>query len=1160
MDKQFTNYFTLNDKPIELTLNTDLYQANYHAFRAHIPSLLPLLKPQKSQQLGMLQYPGTEDYDCLQYASAQLTYTPNAAAIEQQKVSDYLANSLYYPWQRHAHSSTNNGILANDHQTENDDICEPPLIILGLGLGFHLEALIKSGKYRSIAIYEAEPEFLVLSLYVIDWANLLQYCAEHAISLFLQVGHDGSEIFANLNELQDTLGFTQISIYKHFNTHVFDAILLAMKEQGAPGTELLALNHRLNQFTHPVPPLWQDTNVSEWQTIQSGDCDLFQQNMQALATHFPDLHAEFTEYKAQFWQPIVNASGVVNAGNLTTETLLYGRDIDACADKNLAAYLHQPTKDTLSIGYSQFKHEHYIQHRFTKKVQDLLATTIPNKSATMPEQISCLLLFGCGLGHILPKLIQQRDIDHLFLCESQLDFFYCSLYTVDWGKILQACIDKDVRLYLNIGQDGEQLLDDITLQSQKVGMHTLATTYVYKPYHDLALGHLFKELREHIKAQLVISENLDHVMYGLAHTEYSITQQVQYLVKPQQKKLHNVVRDYPVFVVGNGPSLDDAIVHIKENQAHALIISCGTALKALIQNGIIPDYHAEIEQNRACYDWIAQSTTHEQRQHITLLSCNGIHPDVVGLFAQTKLVAKAGETSTALFFGHAKKSPYAFVEHAFPTVSNFAVNFVLAAGFKNLFLFGVDLGFKDKAQHHSKYSAYYQNTKDISTFTQQDYGDHRLPGNFCAAVQTKYEFKIARRHMQTCISHFTAEVFNLSDGAMIEGTYPLLYEDLLVLPNDKGPIKAEFETTCFSSERLQALHANYLFLKTNQEVTAEINALRINDRQLPSHKDVVALCSELREVLFTSLNNRETITFYLFNSVVHTFCAILMGNIQVCREPEKLAVISRYWDECLDEILHHLTEGLDYDYSSADIYARSDAVLSQLAHSRRVTLINHDACVSMTGLTQDCQALRDTCTELTIVANGDSASLDWNSVQVHLALSQTFDNATQHLQWLSALASSQPTARIFVLTHEQDINLNEVPENICLVVIPHYDANNSKSEYTLAYTLHYLPYVIYNEPKMASVMFKYYPCEDDQMTLEDEILTHSSLPKYHTRLYVSVLRQPLNIDARIATNGCRLTPVFMESEPALLHLGREINAPLSSKYQDVRPIEAMACG
>ena len=1170
MDKQFTNYFTLNDKPIELTLDQLRYHNNYHAFSAHIPSLLPFLKPQKTTQLGMLQYPGTQDYDCLQYASAQLTYMPGAAKKEQQKVSDYLANYAanydVYPWQPGPlKDSTLTGSVGS--AVNDSEISEIPLVILGLGLGFHLEMLIKSNQFRYIVIYEAEFEFFVQSQYVIDWADLLEYCATQSISLFLQISQDGSDIYQNLNELQETLGFTDIALYKHFNTHVFDAIIYGLKSHGANGTEALALNHRLNEFTHPVPPLWQDSPISRWQTILGQDSSLFSDNMQALAIHFPDLYQEFSGYKPHFWHPVTNLDGVVNAANLTTETLLYSGDIDACANTNLEVFLRHPSAETLSIGYSHSKHEHYIQHRFTNKVQEVIATPTELGNSAMPLQISCLLLFGAGLGHVLPKLMSKRDIDHLFVCESQLDLFYCSLFTLDWQQILQSCIDKDVSLYLNIGQDGEQLLDDISAQSQKIGVHIMAKTYIYKPHYDPKLTHLFTELREHLKAQLVMSENLDHVMYGLAHTEYSIAKSIPYLLKSQNITLNPTRRDFPVFIVGNGPSLDTAITHIKANQAHAIVISCGTALKALVHNDIIPDYHAEIEQNRACYDWIAQSTSPEQRQQITLISCNGVHPDVVELFGQTKLVAKAGETSTALFFGKEPQSQYAFIQHAFPTVSNFTVNFVLAAGFKNIYLFGVDLGFKDKAHHHSKYSAYYQQAQDVSNFTQQEYGDQRLPGNFCESVQTKYEFKIARRHMQTCISHFTAEVFNLSDGARIDGTYPLRFEDLLVLPNDKFNVKTEFENTCFAISQLQPYLDNYLALKSHPNIAAEINALRIRGRQLQSHSDVVALCDELRAVLFTSLRQQQTLTFYLFNSIVHTFCALLMGNINACCEPEQLATLSQYWDECVDEILQHLTLGFDYDYSCADIYTRSHAVLAERTHKHHVAVINHERGLSETELDGYCCAIRDTCSTF-LISTGDSVDItdrvssEDTRIQVHIALSgvSNADDPTEFLTWLDSLAMASPDTTMFVITHEQHIDLHEVPQNICLVVIPRYQSHHSKSEYTLAYTLQYLPFVLYNSVQAAAVMFKYYPYPDDAMSLEHEILTSSTLPIYHSRLYVAVLRETLNVNARVTTNGCRLTPIRTQYAVGLLQLGRAMNAPGSSQYQVEKELDDCACG
>src|SRR5690606_10036454 len=62
----------------------------------------------------------------------------------------------------------------------------------------------------------------------------------------------------------------------------------------------------------------------------------------------------------------------------------------------------------------------------------------------------------------------------------------------------------------------------------------------------------------------------------------------------------------PVFIVGNGPSLDQCFDYLHQYKDQVVIISCGTALKALHKHGIKPDFHAELEQNRATYEWVSQ--------------------------------------------------------------------------------------------------------------------------------------------------------------------------------------------------------------------------------------------------------------------------------------------------------------------------------------------------------------------------------------------------------------------------------------------------------------------------------------------------------------------------------------------------------------------------
>ncbi|MCH7935515.1 MAG: DUF115 domain-containing protein [Proteobacteria bacterium] len=63
----------------------------------------------------------------------------------------------------------------------------------------------------------------------------------------------------------------------------------------------------------------------------------------------------------------------------------------------------------------------------------------------------------------------------------------------------------------------------------------------------------------------------------------------------REKGPNDATRPSPAFIVGGGPSLDDGLVVIKENEGNAVIISCGSALRRLILNGITPDFRIELE-------------------------------------------------------------------------------------------------------------------------------------------------------------------------------------------------------------------------------------------------------------------------------------------------------------------------------------------------------------------------------------------------------------------------------------------------------------------------------------------------------------------------------------------------------------------------------------
>jgi len=223
---------------------------------------------------------------------------------------------------------------------------------------------------------------------------------------------------------------------------------------------------------------------------------------------------------------------------------------------------------------------------------------------------------------------------------------------------------------------------------------------------------------------------------------------------------------------------------LKEERERAIVISCCTALQAMHSNGIVPDFHAEVESNRASFDWASRIGDKDYLKQINFISCNGVHPDTVKLYKDTFLAFKEGESSTVFMKELFPELELPFLHFSYPTVSNFVINYVLELGFKQVYLFGVDLGMVDVNHHHSKSSGYYK--KDGGElFNHAERIDTSLVvrGNFRPYVNTKFEFNMSKSVIEKTLSAFSdADVYNLNDGAKIVGSPPL-EQDALIITN-----------------------------------------------------------------------------------------------------------------------------------------------------------------------------------------------------------------------------------------------------------------------------------------------------------------------------------------------------------------------------------------
>jgi hypothetical protein len=586
----------------------------------------------------------------------------------------------------------------------------------------------------------------------------------------------------------------------------------------------------------------------------------------------------------------------------------------------------------------RWKFRHYVHYQAIKELQTVFAD-IRHYQQELPDKVNSLIIFGIVLGRHLELLLQQHEVTNLYLCEPNADFFYASLYVTDWAGVLETAEKSGRRIYLNIGGTGQEYFADFAEQFYHSGAYAIADTYMLTSYYTPALAKALRMLRSQLRVILALGEYFDHVRYGIAHTAHSMQANHHFLKNLSTLPVH-AGQNIPVFIIGNGPSLDDSIEHIRQYRDKAIIISCGTALKALYQLGIKPDIHAEIEQNRSTFDWVTQVPDRDYLKSIKLLSVNGIHPDTAALFQDVYLVFKQDEASSVLFRSELKQAGFdtEVLEFAYPTVSNLVVNFVLKIGFKHVYLFGVDLGYANIALHHSKHSAYYKaDGKELYDYKKAHGDGIPVPGNFQPRVYTKPEFDVSRRLIEDAIAGHQqqSDVYNCSNGARINGATPLLPDNVLLrdVPAQPDKVIDDMFNVLF--------HQHYSSAVENILQHYDLEYLRITVEQWCKLIETpVASLAEARNIisqqwlhLRNSVQQKGNLTILLFNGSATYFLSVLTKLLPVHDTEEQLRRFNEVltiWRDYLQKAAEEfITEPLVHDnVSVAGILNRHKQVVS----------------------------------------------------------------------------------------------------------------------------------------------------------------------------------------------------------------------------------------
>lgn len=923
---------------------------NINAFTRFMPGLLQYVQAPTRSSVSLLCNQHGE-LNIVDYQTGRVLYNDSPKADASSQVDNFARHPLYVainpaaisapsmPTQLPLLPGLDSTVALSYRQSQPLPQVIDVLVILGLGLGHHLEQLLSRYQINHLIVYEPHTDYMKYSFSVTDWKFILEQAQQQGTGIYLQVAKDATELSANIEELSQHIKVDGFYVMQHYSQPIFNQV-----------SEMLA-KHSWDEFRHWIPGSVQHASNENYDSIWQSPVDrtqwskdhldrsLFNANIEAFKRYFPAIGKEFSDYTPQHWTPLANSEGSVNVFHHDTLASLYGPTPQDDCTRSLDNFAQRPNKDNLVLGYTGQKLRSYLHYQLVEEVQSVLSELEESRSA-LPDTIKSMIMFGIGVGYQLPRLYADYQVEKLFICEPNRDYFFASLYAINWAEILQQVDDSDGRIYLNIGDDGSHLIHDLLHQFHSIGPHVLASTYFYQGYYNASLTTAIVQLREQLQVIISMGDYFDHSRYGIAHTQWAIANQIPFLKASAAQQLSQDMRETPVFIVGNGPSLDSLLPLIKAHQDQAIIVSCGTALQSLHRNGITPDFHAEIEINRATYDWACRIGDFDYLKNISLISCNGIHPDTCSLYKDTFLAFKEGESATVSITELYPQHGWTTLGKSYPTVTNFAVDFITQAGFEQLYLCGVDMGFVDKAHHHSKSSGYYENGEQVYDYSQVNNTSLVVAGNFRPWVNTKYEFKVSKSVLEQAFSSTRAEVYNLNDGAKIAGAIALQPNDLLILsqPDDVQQAIERVKQSCFETLDSTAHQRRYDARYQHDVLADELTEFKTLLATVPNTKDAAERwVNQQRQFIVDSFNTHKSALYFYLTGTVNYINSAFIKTLNVDDEQQSLQAfntIAASWAETMSHIEYALLHGQDhYDAISsypaqrrAEIYAYSTSI------------------------------------------------------------------------------------------------------------------------------------------------------------------------------------------------------------------------------------------
>ncbi|WP_252863397.1 motility associated factor glycosyltransferase family protein [Paenibacillus riograndensis] len=206
------------------------------------------------------------------------------------------------------------------------------------------------------------------------------------------------------------------------------------------------------------------------------------------------------------------------------------------------------------------------------------------------DEQEIIFVYGFGQGVGLADIMEMFPDRLLFVYEPNEENFYNSLSELD----LELILEHPKLLFLSVGESHLKVLFYSMCTHLRKEMAFVALRYYLENNPD-SLRDLMEDFQKY--SDNFYSNKLTQHSFRKDWVRNSLYHLAGMLTSPSIKELYNSYENMTAVIIASGPSLQMDIEWVRRMKPHALIISAGSSIQALVKNGITPHLATLLDGN-----------------------------------------------------------------------------------------------------------------------------------------------------------------------------------------------------------------------------------------------------------------------------------------------------------------------------------------------------------------------------------------------------------------------------------------------------------------------------------------------------------------------------------------------------------------------------------